>query len=84
MIAQQLTLDHPELVRRVILLGTGPRGGEGMTYTELLATERADPESFLLAALFSPTDASQTAGKAFIQRLKTDSPSEHIGRCCPR
>src|ERR1700751_354039 len=26
MIAQQLALDHPQLVRRLILLGTGPRG----------------------------------------------------------
>src|SRR5215469_17588314 len=30
MIAQQLALDHPHLIRRLILLGTGPRGGEGM------------------------------------------------------
>ena len=35
MIAQQLALDHPHLVQRLILLGTGPRGCEGMTFTEL-------------------------------------------------
>jgi pimeloyl-ACP methyl ester carboxylesterase len=29
MIAQQLGAEYPELVRRIILLGTGPRGGEG-------------------------------------------------------
>jgi pimeloyl-ACP methyl ester carboxylesterase len=28
MIAQQLAADHPEMVRRIILSGTGPRGGE--------------------------------------------------------
>jgi pimeloyl-ACP methyl ester carboxylesterase len=28
MIAQQLALDHPNVVRRLILLGTGPRGGD--------------------------------------------------------
>ena len=28
MIAQQLALDHPRVVQRLILLGTGPRGGE--------------------------------------------------------
>jgi pimeloyl-ACP methyl ester carboxylesterase len=29
-VAQQITVDRPELVRRLILVGTGPRGGEGM------------------------------------------------------
>lgn len=71
MIAQQLVLDHPQLVRRVILLGTGPRGGEGMTFTELSPSEQANPESLLLAALFYPTNSSQEAGKALIQRLKS-------------
>jgi pimeloyl-ACP methyl ester carboxylesterase len=69
MIAQQLALDHPDRVNRVVLLGTGPRGGEGMTFTELSAEERADPDRFLLTALFSPTDASQAAGRAYLNRL---------------
>ena len=30
LVAQQLTLTEPELVRRLILVGTGPRSGEGM------------------------------------------------------
>jgi pimeloyl-ACP methyl ester carboxylesterase len=29
-VAQEITLQAPELVRRLVLLGTGPRGGEGM------------------------------------------------------
>ena len=69
MIAQQMALDHPDRVKRIVLLGTGPRGGEGMTFTELSAEERADPEHFLLDALFSPTDASQAAGRAYLKRL---------------
>jgi pimeloyl-ACP methyl ester carboxylesterase len=69
MIAQQLALDHPDRVKRIVLLGTGPRGGEGMTFTELSAEERADPDRFLLDALFSPTDASQAAGRAYLKRL---------------
>ena len=69
MIAQQLALDYPDRVNRIVLLGTGPRGGEGMTFTELSAEERADPEQFLLAAFFSPTDASQAAGRAYLKRL---------------
>src|SRR5208282_6906070 len=71
MIAQQLAIDHPKLVRLVILLGTGPCGGEGMTFTDLSAAEsEKDPEAFLLAALFAPTETSQAAGKALLQRLK--------------
>jgi pimeloyl-ACP methyl ester carboxylesterase len=69
MIAQQLALDHPGRVKRMVLLGTGPRGGEGMTFTELSSEERADPDRFLLTAFFSPTDASQAAGRAYLNRL---------------
>ena len=69
MIAQQLALDYPDRVNRIVLLGTGPRGGEGMTFTELSSEERADLEQFLLAAFFSPTDASQAAGRAYLKRL---------------
>jgi pimeloyl-ACP methyl ester carboxylesterase len=35
MIAQQLAFEYPDMIRRMILLGTGPRGGEGMSFTEL-------------------------------------------------
>src|SRR5262249_12125577 len=73
MIAQQLALDHPDRVKRIVLLGTGPRGGEGMTFTELSAGERADPDRFLLSAFFSPTDASQAAGRAYLKRLAARS-----------
>jgi pimeloyl-ACP methyl ester carboxylesterase len=70
MIVQQLAHDHPEMLRRIILLGTGPRGGEGMTFTELSAEEHADPVRFLLDAFFAPTETSQAALKAFLERLQ--------------
>jgi pimeloyl-ACP methyl ester carboxylesterase len=69
MIAQQLALEQPDLVRRLILVGTGPRGGEGMTFTELSSEEQADPIAFLLGAFFSPSEASQEAGREYIKRL---------------
>src|SRR6516162_1353994 len=56
MIVQQLAHDYPRLVRRIILLGTGPRGGEGLTFTELSAEEKADPAKFLLVEFFAPTE----------------------------
>jgi pimeloyl-ACP methyl ester carboxylesterase len=71
MIAQQLTLEHPQLIGRVLLLGTGPRGGENMTFTELSPEEAADPMAFLLAAFFSPSEASQAAGREYIKRLES-------------
>jgi pimeloyl-ACP methyl ester carboxylesterase len=69
MIAQQLALDYPDHVDRIVLLGTGPQGGEGMTFTELSAEEQADPEQFLLGAFFSPSGASQATGRAYLNRL---------------
>jgi pimeloyl-ACP methyl ester carboxylesterase len=71
MIAQQLALEHPELVRRLILLGTAPRGGEGLTFTELSPEEQADPVAFLLSAFFTPSDASQAAGRQYMKRLES-------------
>ena len=69
MIGQQLALDYPELIQRLLLLGTGPRGGEGMTFAELSAEEQADPVAFLLGAFFSPSKASQAAGQDYLTRL---------------
>ena len=58
MIAQQLAFEHPGMVRRMILLGTGPRGGEGMTFTELSIDELDDPVALLSFAFFTPSEMS--------------------------
>jgi pimeloyl-ACP methyl ester carboxylesterase len=58
------------MIRRMILLGTGPRGGEGMTFTELSLDELADPVALLMSSLFTPSEASRAAGRAYIERLK--------------
>ena len=70
MIAQQLASQHPDMIRRMILVGTGPRGGEGMTFTELTAEEQDNPLALLMNAFFSPSDSSQAAGRAYVERLK--------------
>ncbi|MGH9519288.1 MAG: alpha/beta fold hydrolase, partial [Terriglobales bacterium] len=82
MIAQQLALDHPRLVKRIILLGTGPRGGEGMTFTELSPEEQADPVAFLLGGFFSPSKASQAAGREYMKRLESRKENRdlHVSR----
>jgi pimeloyl-ACP methyl ester carboxylesterase len=75
LIAQQMSLDHPALIRRMILVGTAPRGGEDIMHLEKpsLAKYMADPTLLGSARLqkifFAPTETSQLAGKAFIKRL---------------
>ena len=69
MIAQQIASSHTETLRHVILCGTGPRGGEKMTFDELSADELNDPVALILNAFFTPSDASQAAGHAYLDRL---------------
>ena len=42
-----------------------------MTFTELSPEEQADPVAFLLAAFFSPSEASQSAGREYVKRLES-------------
>lgn len=69
MIGQHLAITHSDVIKRLILLGTGPRGGEGMTFTELTPDEQADPVAFLLGAFFTPSETSQAAGRDHVKRL---------------
>lgn len=71
MIAQQMALEHPDRIKRIILLGTGPRGGEAMEFAELSAEEQADPIQLVLKAFFTPSEVSQAAGRAYLNRLAT-------------
>ena len=82
-IAQQVTLDRPDLIRRLMLAGTGPQGGEDMlTYppeVTVQATIEVPTEESFLYLFFEPTDTSQAAGRAFWQRRNArkdqDTPS---------
>jgi pimeloyl-ACP methyl ester carboxylesterase len=82
-IAQQVTLDRPHLIRRLILAGTGPQGGEDMLayppeVTAQATIEVPTQESFLYL-FFEPTATSQAAGRVFWQRRNArkdqDAPS---------
>jgi len=75
MIAQVIAQREPDLVRKVILAGTGPAGGEGIekvTRLSHLDTVRGlisfqDPKQFLF---FTRTADGRRAGKEFLARLK--------------
>jgi pimeloyl-ACP methyl ester carboxylesterase len=69
MVAQQVASSHPEMLRRMILCGTGPRGGVKMTFDEVSIDELSDPVALLLYSFFTPSEASQEAGRAYLDRL---------------
>jgi pimeloyl-ACP methyl ester carboxylesterase len=73
MVAQEIALQAPDLVRKLILVGTGPRGGEGMASMTQVAKRifgapYDPPEHLWLAVLFSPSETAQAAGKEFLKR----------------
>ena len=73
MIAQQLVLDRPALVRRLILTGTGPEGGEGIDLglppsSVVLADRSLSTLERQLRLFFAPSATSQDAGRAFYER----------------
>ncbi|SEE07968.1 Pimeloyl-ACP methyl ester carboxylesterase [Arthrobacter alpinus] len=86
MIAQDLVIKHPNLVRKLILTGTGPRGGKDMdkvartTYWDILRATltRSDPKEFLF---FNRDAEGKRAGKAFVARLaeRTADRDKRIG-----
>ena len=74
-ITQEILLVEPQLVRKVILAGTGPRGGQGisdvvgLTYKDVfkgLITFR-DPKFYLF---FSQNKVGKDAARDFLKRLK--------------
>ena len=75
MVAQALVFKHPDLVRKLILTGTGPAGGKdidkvaGTTYYDTLRATltRKDPKEFLF---FNRDDVGKRAAHAFVERLK--------------
>jgi pimeloyl-ACP methyl ester carboxylesterase len=74
MVAQQIALDVPQRIRRLILVGTGPSGGEGMAalspqVQEILARPNSTPADRMLDLFFSPTATSRAAGKAWLARI---------------
>ncbi len=78
MIAQEIVLKQPQLVRKMILAGTGPAGGEGIsgvagvTFYDMLRGffTAQDPKQFLF---FTRTPSGIEAGKAFLARLQERS-----------
>src|SRR5271156_4732364 len=69
MVAQVLAAEHPKLVRKLLLVGTAPQGGEEHLMEVLKEAqshkEAPDPR---LPLFFTPSATSQAAGLAFLKR----------------
>jgi pimeloyl-ACP methyl ester carboxylesterase len=65
-VAQVIAAEHPALVQRVILAGTGPEGGEGIrNLPQLLEqAQKHSPSELRLFLFFEQTATSQGAGRA--------------------
>ena len=75
LVAQEITLQAPDLVRRLVLVGTGPRAGESMdTGTpegkDIFGTTYSNPDDLWLRVQFTPSEASQSKGREFVKRFR--------------
>src|SRR3979411_2041807 len=73
-VAQEITLQAPELVRRLVLVGTGPRGGQNKATLppeaqQIFSTTYKVPEEIWLKVHFTDSEASQAAGREFLKRF---------------
>ncbi|MFZ3193149.1 MAG: alpha/beta hydrolase, partial [Moraxellaceae bacterium] len=79
--ALDLTVRHPQLIRKLMLIGTGPRGGNPEMEQEVLATApKLVPElEDFLYLFFGRSEQAQQAGREFWerrhQRVDQDPPS---------
>jgi pimeloyl-ACP methyl ester carboxylesterase len=75
LIAQQITIDRPELVNKLILVGTGPKAGEGMQSLtpeaqEIFGATYKVPEKLWLSVFFTQSAESQAAGRKYLYRFR--------------
>jgi pimeloyl-ACP methyl ester carboxylesterase len=79
--AQEVTLRHPELVRKLLLLGRGPRGGDPTIVpkmVEVAAKPVLDVDDFLFL-FFGRTEEAKRAGRAFWERRHQRTADEDPG-----
>ena len=77
-VAQEIALQAPAVVRRLVLVGTGPRGGEGMaTLTpeaqQIFGASYDEPDHLWLRVHFTKSGKSQAAGREFLKRFRLRS-----------
>jgi pimeloyl-ACP methyl ester carboxylesterase len=74
LVAQQVAIQRPDLARRLVLVGTGPRGGVGIGETPaqtaaLFTVKLPRQEEMWLPILFAPSESSQKLGREYVERI---------------
>ncbi len=82
-VAQEITLQAPDLVRKLILVGTGHRGNDmsESRSNAIFSATYDPPEHLWLSVHFSPSEASRAAGLKFIERkLRRQDRDPEVGK----
>ncbi len=72
MIAQNVAMQRPDLVRKLVLVGSGPRNGDGIPLTPesqvIFTNKYGNLDDFWIDGFFNASPESQAAGRAFLKR----------------
>jgi pimeloyl-ACP methyl ester carboxylesterase len=72
MVAQNIALVRPGLVRKLVLVGSGPRNGDSIPLTTesqaIFTNQYGNLDDFWIDGLFAASPTSQAAGRAFLKR----------------
>ncbi|MCB4768604.1 alpha/beta hydrolase [Ancylobacter sp. Lp-2] len=68
MLAQLLAVQHPDLIGKLIIAGAAPRGGEEHLLAVVEDAFAQGAPDVRLPLFFTPSEASQHAGRAFVVR----------------
>jgi pimeloyl-ACP methyl ester carboxylesterase len=72
MIAQNVALERPDLVHKLVIVGSGPRNGDGIPLTlesqAIFTNKYGNLDDFWIDGFFTASAESQAAGRAFLKR----------------
>ena len=72
MIAQNIATQRPDLLRKLVLVGSGPRNGDGIPLTpesgKIFTNKYGNLDDFWIDGFFTASPESQAAGRAFLKR----------------
>ena len=72
MIAQNVALERPDLLRQLVLVGSGPRNGDGIPLTAesraIFMNKYGNLDDFWIDGFFTASPESQAAGRAYLKR----------------
>jgi pimeloyl-ACP methyl ester carboxylesterase len=72
MIVHNVAMDRPDLVRKLVIVGSGPRNGDGIPLTTesqaIFTNMCGNLDDFWIDGFFTTSPESQAAGRAFLKR----------------